>query len=281
MVLESLLNPFVVKKKPWEMFLVGVLYSFVSLFLAYISFPEHAGLLMVFFIVMSSIPLVYNAIKNEEQLDLEIHNEWILLREHAKLLLFLLHFFVGVVITLAVLYVLLPSSIVDSVFNVQIAAMNGVQNHVQGNITSFGLFSNIFFNNLKVLFFCLVFSFLFGVGAMFILTWNASVVAAAVGMLFKSRIAEIMSEVGAVNLFNYFSVGTFSFMRYMFHGIVEIAAYFIAGIAGSIISIAVIKHNLEESSVLYDALDMVLISLAVLFFAALVEVYVTPVFWGV
>ncbi|MBT4604470.1 stage II sporulation protein M [archaeon] len=281
MVLESLFNPFAVKRYPWEMFIAGVVYSLISLFLAYISFREHASLLMVFFIVMSAIPLIYNAIKNEEEIDLKIHSEWKLLREHAKVLLFLLYFFFGVVVSLAAAYVLLPSGIVEQLFSVQTSAIVDVQNNVQGNLTQFGLFGGIFLNNLKVLLFCLIFSFLFGVGAIFILTWNASVVAVAVGNLFKTQIASLATEFGSVGIMQYFGIGTVSFFRYMFHGVIEIAAYFVAGIAGSIISIAVIKHNLEEESVLYDALDLVLISLILLLFAGVVEVYVTPLIFSI
>ena len=40
MVLESLFNPFVVKKKPWEMFLAGFIYSIIGLGLSYIVFKE-------------------------------------------------------------------------------------------------------------------------------------------------------------------------------------------------------------------------------------------------
>ena len=258
------------------MFVAGIVYSLASLFLAYISFREHAGLLMVFFIVMSAIPLIYNAIKNEEEIDIQLHDEWKILKEHAKVLLFLMYFFIGVVMALALAYIVLPSSIVESVFNVQMAAILDVQSNVQGSITQFGLFSGIFFNNLKVLIFCLIFSFMFGVGAVFILTWNASVVAAAVGNLFKTQITTITNELGSVGMLHYFGVGFMSFFRFMFHGVIEILAYFVAGLAGSIISIAVIKHNLEEESVLYDALDLVLISLALLFVGAVVEVYITP-----
>lgn len=277
MVLESLFNPFAVKKKPWEMFFAGFIYTLISLFLAYISFRDHAGLLLVFLVVMAAIPLVYTAIKNEEEIDLQIQSEWKLLKEHSKVLLFLLYFFVGIVCAITIAYVFLPSSMVSEIFSIQTQAMYDVQNNVQGGITSFGLFQAIFANNLKVLLFCLIFSFLFGAGAIFILTWNASVVAVAIGMLIKINIAEVAAEVGSVTLVNYLGVGTFSFFRFMFHGIVEIAAYFIAGIAGSIISIAVIKHNLQDETVLFDSVSLILLSLGVLLFAAVMEVYMTPV----
>jgi uncharacterized membrane protein SpoIIM required for sporulation len=280
MVLESLFNPFAVKHKPWEMLIAGYLYSLIALFLAFISFRDNAGLLLVFIIVMAAIPLVYTAIKNEEEIDLQIKGEWKILKEHAKVLLFLLYFFVGVVLGLATAYVFLPSSMVVDVFSVQSQSIEAVQGNVQGGITLFGLFQGIFVNNLKVLLFCLVFSFLFGAGAIFILTWNASVVAVAIGNMIKTNLAIIASEAGSVNLFNYLSVGTFSFFRFMSHGIIEIAAYFIAGIAGSIISIAVIKHNMQEKSVLSDSIYLVLISVGILLLAAIIEVYITPIFFG-
>ncbi len=280
MVLESLFNPFAVKRKPWEMFFAGVIYSLISLFLGYISFRDYAGLILVFLIVMSAIPLIYTAIKNEEEIDMKIKGEWKILQEHGKVLMFLLYFFVGVVAGLTFAFIFLPSSMVSEIFAIQTQAMVNLQTNVQGGITLFGLFQNIFVNNLKVLLFCLVFSFLFGAGAIFILTWNASVVAVAIGGMIKSNLAKIAAEAGSVTLVNYLSIGTFSFFRFMFHGIIEIAAYFIAGIAGSIISIAVIKHNLQDETVLFDSISLVMLSLGILLFAAVVEVYVTPIFFG-
>ena len=99
---------------------------------------------------------------------------------------------------------------------------------VLGNVTSFGLFKKIFFNNLKVLFFCLSFAFLYGAGAIFILTWNASVIATAMGGLIKNELAQTASLVGFGSLASYFSVAAFGFFRYMTHGLFEIIAYFVA-----------------------------------------------------
>lgn len=277
MVLESLFNPFAVKKKPWEMFFAGCVYSVVGLFLSYLVFREISGILMVFLIVMAAIPIVYNTIRKEEELDIELKTEWGILKEHSKVLMFLLYFFTGTVVALTLCYIFLPTSMVEPIFKFQSQAIVNVSNHVSGGITQFGLFKGIFFNNLRVLFFCLVFSFLYGMGAIFILTWNASVVAAAMGNLVKTKLAALGSTVGVSVVGNYFSIGAISFMRYMSHGIIEIAAYFIAGIAGGIISIAVIKHNLENEKVLYDSLDLIFISVVVLFVAAIFEVYITPV----
>jgi len=277
MVLESLFNPFVVKKRPWEMFIAGFIYSLVGLGLSYFVFKENAGLLTVFLIVIATMPLLYTTIKNEEDLDLQMDKEISLLKEHTKVLVFLMCLFLGIVVALAVSYVFLPKGVVDISFGLQQQSIVNVNMNVQGKITHFDLFTRIFANNLKVMFFCIIFSFLYGTGAMFILTWNASVVATAMGNLFKMELSKAASLVGLPGIAAYFSAASFSFFRYMTHGLLEMAAYFVAGLAGGIISIALIKHNLKEDKVLVDALDLILLSLAILVVAGLVEVYITPV----
>ncbi len=280
MVLESLFNPFTVKKKPWEMFFAGFVYALVGLLLSYFVFKEIAGILMVFLIVMATLPLLYTSIRNEEELDLKYSQEWFLLREHTKVLIYLMCLFFGITTALVLSYVFFPASMTSSIFQLQEQAIMNVNSYVQSNITGgvtrMTLLSRIFVNNLKVLFFCLVFSLLYGTGAMFILAWNASVIAAAMGSLIKNEIAKVASLVGWQTLAVHFSAATFSFFRYMTHGVFEIAAYFIAGLAGGIVSIALIKHNLQNERVFIDALDLILISIGLLIIGGVVEVYVTP-----
>jgi uncharacterized membrane protein SpoIIM required for sporulation len=284
MVLELLFNPFSVKKKPWQMFLAGFLYSIIGLGLSFFVFREIAGILMVFLITISTLPLVYTTIKNEEELDMRYDQEWKLLKEHTKVLIFLMFMFFGITSALVVSYVFLPSNVVDSVFSLQEEAILSVNNDVQGkflgSLTRFTIFSRIFLNNMKVLFFCLVFSLLYGTGAVFILTWNASVIATAMGNLIKSEIAQSANAAGLATIATYFGAASFSFLRYMTHGFLEVIAYFTAGLAGGIISIAIIKHNLKEDKVLIDALDLILISVGLILIAGLVEVYITPVLFA-
>ncbi len=281
MVLESLFNPFKVKRKPYQMFLAGVIYSLIGVALSYFVFREISGILLVFLIVMASLPILYTTIKNEEELDLKYDQEWRLLKEHTKVLIFMMFLFLGVTITLAVIYVFLPHDITKEIFSFQEEAILNVNQrvilaNVTGNVTKISLFSKIFVNNLKVMFFCIIFSLLYGAGAIFILTWNASVIAVAMGNLIRTEIASAASLVGLSSLSPYFSAATFGFFRYMTHGFFEIAAYFVGGLAGSIISIALIKHNLKNERVFIDSLDLILISLGLLLLGGIVEVYVTP-----
>lgn len=280
MVLESLFNPFVVKRKPWEMFFAGFIYSVVGLFLAYFVFREIAGILMIFLIVMATIPLFYITIKNEEELDLKINKEWVLLKEHTKVLLYLIFLFLGITAALVLSYLVLPSEMTSTIFTLQEKAISNVnqnlQGHLTGGIAQFDFLIRIFMNNLKVLFFCLIFSLLYGTGAIFILTWNASVIAAAIGGLIKSELLQVASLTGLASFSSYAGITVLGFLRYLTHGIFEIAAYFVMGLAGGILSIALIKHNFQEERILIDALDLIFISVGLLIFAGLVEVYITP-----
>src|SRR3989344_4005153 len=284
MVLESLFNPFTVKQKPWQMFGAGFIYSIIGLGLSYFVFRDAASLLTVFLIVIAALPMIFVTIKNEEELDMKYDGEIKLLKEHTKVLIFLMFLFFGITVGLVLAYIILPQAVVDSVFSLQQQAIVNVNNNIHGSVLGFALkldlFSKIFVNNIKVMFFCLIFSFLYGTGAIFILAWNASVIATAIGSLFKSELTKTASIVGLNSITGYFGAATLSFFRYMTHGFFEIAAYFVAGLAGGIISIALIKHNLKENRVILDSLDLVLISLALLFVAGIIEVYLTPVLFA-
>ncbi len=265
------------------MFVVGFVYSIIGLLLSYMTFKEVSGLLMIFLIVMASLPVIFSLIKNEEELDLQVDNEMSLLKEHTKVIYHLVLFFFGITLALFLAYLFMPQQATEAIFSLQQSAIKNVNVNIQASVTGaiakLDLFSKIFINNIKVLFFCIVFSFLYGSGAIFILTWNASVIATAMGSLVKSEIGKTAAVAGLPALSAYFGISTFSFFRYMTHGIFEIVAYFVAGLAGGIISIALIKHNLKEHKVLVDSLDLVLISVGLLFIAGIVEVYITPLFF--
>jgi uncharacterized membrane protein SpoIIM required for sporulation len=114
------------------------------------------------------------------------------------------------------------------------------------------------------LIFALVFSLIFGADAIFILAWNASVISSAIGIFSKANLANL----------------PIAFGRYMIHGIPEIGAYFAGALAGGIVSIAIIKHDVHTERfwvILQDSLNLVILAVVLLFVAALIEVFITPV----
>jgi uncharacterized membrane protein SpoIIM required for sporulation len=286
-VLESLSSPEKAEKKPWNLFFLGAIYAVMGVFLSLWVFEEQATIVMVLLTVMACVPLMYNTLKYEEDKDLTISSGKALLKEHYKVLMAFMFLFLGFVAAYSMAYVLLPPDTVDNLFSSQtetIAEINSKaveSNEVTGNAYSEGLLLRIFSNNLRVMLFCVFFSFFYGAGAIFILTWNASVISAAIGNFFRSNISVYASEVGFVHIGGYFHIYSLSLLRYFIHGLPEILGYFIGGLAGGIISVAVIKHDFATNSfgrVLRDALQLMLLGIVVLFIAGLIEVYVTPMF---
>jgi len=279
MVLEAIVNPKMAERHPLRMFLLGLLYATLGLLLALWLFTGYASMVMVFLTVMASLPLVYNTFKHEETMDKLIHDEKLLMKEHGKVLLYLMMLFLGFVVAFSILYAVLPEPTVTNTFRSQMETINAINNRMTGQAASFGTFMNIFSNNIRVMFFCIFFAFFYGAGSIFILTWNASVIGAAMGNLIRTKLSELFSKMGFLAASNYLHVISLSLVRYLPHGIFEILGYFIGGLAGGIISVAVIRHDFgtrEFNHILADSLDLVVLAIVTLFIACLIEVFVTP-----
>jgi len=284
-MLEMLINPRKAERHPWEMFFIGAFYATLSLILVEWIFSgdpvlsKYTGILVVTFCVMFSIPFVYFAIKNEEEKDLQLQGFSRLLKEHGKAITYFMFLFMGFIVAFSFWYIVFLDG--NQNFRAQIetfciinkpahfddcVAEYGIE-HVSkttGFLTAKERIVNIFANNIYVLIFTLVFSLIFGAGAIFILAWNASVISAAIGIFSQSNIANLPLGIA----------------RYMIHGIPEIGAYFLGALAGGIISVAVIKHDTKSEkfwTILQDSLNLVILAVVVLFIAALIEVFITPV----
>lgn len=284
-MLEMLINPKKAERNPWEMFFVGAFYATVSLILVKWIFSgdpvlsKYTGILVVTFSVMFSMPFMYYAIKNEEEKDLVIKGFTRLFKEHGKAIIYFMFLFLGFVVAFSFWYIVFTDG--NQNFRAQIETYCVINKpaHFEECVSEYGVqhvsqttafltakdkIVNIFANNIYVLIFTLVFSLIFGAGAIFILAWNASVISAAIGIFAKSNISNL----------------PLGLARYMIHGIPEIGAYFAGALAGGIISIAVIKHDVHSEkfwTILQDSLNLVIFSVVLLFFAALVEVFITPV----
>ncbi|MBR9692065.1 stage II sporulation protein M [Candidatus Woesearchaeota archaeon] len=280
MVLESIFNPLKAEKAPWNMFFIGALYSSAGLFLGNWIFKEYASLIMVFLTTMACIPLLYNTMRLEEKKDTAIEGEKNLLREHSKAILFLMFLFLGIMFSYVLWYVVLPSGFVQNSFKSQTLTIQSINVRIAGNVIQIRTLTNIMLNNLKVLIFCILFSFLYGAGAIFILTWNASVIAAATGNFIRTNLAAITAKTGVYKVASYFQIVSLALIRYMTHGIPEILAYFIGGLAGGIISVAVINEKFGTKrfeKIVLDSSDLILLAVLFLILAALIEVYITPI----
>lgn len=275
MVFESLITPWKAEKKPWEMLFFGFLYASFSVALGLWIFRDHAGLISVFFTVMFCIPLIYNTLKVEEEKTNYISEERSLLREHSRALMFFIFLFIGMTLAFATWFVVLPIEVSQSIFSVQLHTITDINTKAAGDA---GILSTIIFNNVRVLTFCLLFSLFFGAGAIFILTWNASIIAVAMGTLIKSYV--LATNTG----FLIAHVGAYSsaVLRYFIHGVPEMAAYFVGALAGGIISVAIVRKDVMTKNfqkIAFDTSNLIIISILLLMLAGIIETFVTPFFY--
>jgi len=240
------------------MFVLGFLYAVIGVALAFYVFRAYASLSSVFLTSMPLIVVMYRALKFEEDTERSFcykfprirMAEYFILCEHVKVLVFFIYLFLGMVAGFALMYCALPENISNELSLTQMETIRGIRSQVTGNVTKPAFIQVVFENNMRVLAFCILFSFLYGAGAIFILTWNASVIAAAV------------VEHSSVHFF--------------IHGIPEILAYFMGALAGGIISVAVANHHYktpEFRRIVADSIDLIVLSILLLVVAALTEAY--------
>ncbi len=296
MVLESIIPVNIAEERPIKILPTSFIYATIALFIAYWLFPTEASMTLIFFTVMACLPLMLGLIGLEklkaEAILKEIVFDYVSqpnkktsnpFKTHKKFFLFMTYLTIGLVLAFTLWYIVLPTNMVNLLFNSQINTINTINSnvsHLTGNaINIISYFSIILTNNLKVLIFCLLFSFIYGAGAIFILVWNASVVSIAIGNSIRGLLSSYAAATGANTLSQYFSAFSLGLLRYIVHGIPEIGAYFIGGLAGGMISIAIIKHEFMSPKfkiILMDALLLMLISVGLLILAALIETFISP-----
>ena len=285
-MLEMIINPRDIKRGSWKMFFVGLVYASLSILLVNWFFSGDAvlskfsGILVVTFCVMFSLPFMYYLIKQEEKEDEEVENVFSVWHAHSDAILALMWLFLGFVVAFSFWHIVLHNPLL---FNAQIETYcminspTNIENCISeysisnissgtGAVTKHMRFLSILENNIYVMIFTLMFSLIFGAGAIFVLAWNASVIAGAIGIFTEYQLKDL--HIGI--------------LRYMIHGFPEIAAYFITALAGGIFGVGVIRNGIKNAKflrVLENTIILLFISIITLILAAVIEVYFTPLFF--
>lgn len=283
-MLESIMNPRKSERGPWKMFFVGIVYASLSLLLVHWFFGSDptlsnaSGMMVVLFCIMFSLPYMYFIIKREEQEDEEGEGLFYVWKVHKDAIYSLMWLFLGFIIAFSFWHIILQDS---NLLNFQIQTYCQINNpsNVESCISQYSFdgmnsvgtgaatkemrFLSILENNVYVMIFTLIFSLIFGAGAIFILVWNASVISAAVGIFTKYKIIDL----------------PLGLARYMIHGFPEIAAYFITALAGGIFGVGILRHGWRDRRtlrVIENAVILLFIAIIVLVLAGIIEVYLTP-----
>lgn len=270
-MLESLISFKEITKRPYLMFpwafAMGSIAIFISIQVSYrviisnISF-DPTGLFAVLFVILPSSYFITHLLKKEELLEEEFireHHEKFFWIRHEKDIMVMMFFFLGLTMAFAFWSFIMP----DSLFQIQIAKINQIKG-ITGGVTGAAVnneafFSQILLNNLQVMAFSLLFSFIFGAGMVFIVAWNASILGVYVG----AKLSETVWHIPMVTL------------GFLPHGIPEIAGFVAAGLAGGLLSAAFIRNRDTKmlKIIILDSVKIMGIAVSLIFLAAAIEVY--------
>lgn len=241
-------------------FLLSVILTVLALLISYYIFPfgvdgqNFGGLLAV---MITSLALSYPLMQYIRSRDREeFQRRWgesTLLARHISEITVFLSCFAATVVVFSVSTFLLP----EGFFAVQQSTIESVR-ALTGNLVSPGMFFTILTNNLGLFFATFVLSFFVAGGMVFVVVWNASVLGVLVG-----RLATSISEI------------PLKLLPFVVHGLLEVAGYISAGLAGYLLAYAVEELLYEEEgrfeTPLEDAFVLIGIGISALIVAAFVE----------
>jgi len=286
-MLESLINPQRKERGPVKMLFIGLLYASLSLLLVKWFFgadpilSKYSGFIVIAFCIMFTLPFMYFLIKQEEEEDESIDGIYSVWKTHGDALYAFMWLFLGMIIAFSFWNIILED---PNLFNAQLETYCQINSpgNLKGCVERYAFesssitgvaitskeirFLSIIENNVYVMIFTLLFSLIFGAGAIFVLAWNASVISTAITLFTKSDITQI----------------PIGLLRYMIHGFPEIAAYFVTALAGGIFGVGIIRNGIKDHrflKVLENTFLLLFTAILILTIAAVIEVYFTPLFF--
>ncbi len=236
MVLEHIFPENWLERKGRYAFVLGAIYSIVGILLASILFPGDPALVAVAFTSLLLLPELYKIFSIEErQQSMEQRISLrILWRDDINIIRIYIFMFLGILLVYAVGTMLLPAFEANTLFREQLEIRLG-QGFAGNAIVGSGLFYDLLSNNFLVLMACFILALLTGDGAIFLITWNASVWGTIFG--FTAKNAALFSGQNPYLLFGLIMLIVFP------HMMLEAISYFLAAISGSVISKDVILEK--------------------------------------
>jgi uncharacterized membrane protein SpoIIM required for sporulation len=277
MVLESYLSLLFLKKKPFYVIPITFVYTSLALYFAHKIFPSEAPLFWLVLLTFLSIPLFWTIASSEKRLENKTKSyvKALFLDRSDKTIQFFIWFFLGTILAIALWYTLLPMDLVNELFNLQLNTIRTLNLSLSGSAVTRSFFLAILTNNIKVLILSVLFAFLFGPGAIFIVAWNASLVGVAIGNKIRFSTAQLYFPEQSAAVLHYTNTISTAILRYLTHGIFEIFAYFIGILAGSLLSISVVNEPKTIRKTATDVIGLTLLAIGIILISAVIEAYIS------
>jgi uncharacterized membrane protein SpoIIM required for sporulation len=238
MVLELITNTLKLRHKPYLMFFEAILLTIISIFFSISIFPgRYASIAILAFLTIGAIPL-FNKLYSYDSYITNYKKHFF--QRHKQIFILLFFFFLGILFTFVTSYFVLNENTSQHLFTAQFEELEKIaeiRNTITGNLTINELndskfrsvFGLIFKNNFLVVLAAIILSFFYGAGGLFLIAWNASLLAVVIINYISSAVYGVGAAASLIGAKHGFLV----FLGFVPHGFFEILAYFIASVAGA------------------------------------------------
>lgn len=268
MVLEQIVGAEFLERKRLFALILGFVYTIIAGLTSYIFFRDSISIAMFFLLTILLIPSLVSVISDQEKRDSKFgFNSF--LKNHMNI--FEIYLFTALGIVLAYCFVIFVFTSmgydINLILNEQISRFGDyltADTIQEFNVNKFNQFFGIFTNNLGVAILFFLLSFFYGAGAIFLIAWNASIFSTFLVLSLQSISRGVNHALGLIGAFSIYYIP-------------EVAGFLLAGIAGGIISKAVLvetKGSKGFKNVIRDSFTLLIISFLFLLIAAFLESFV-------
>lgn len=237
-----------IHKHPVYLLPLGILAVTIGMLFGALIFRDIASFPAIFLTSVAVAPLIMELVKMQKIKNISILNKYKEIIEDYSYLFF------GMSIGFAVWYAVLPSDLSSMMFSEQLSKIGA------GYFTgATALFMEIVINNLSILFAFFILSVVFGFGSLFLLAWNASIL----GLMWGNVLKSLINISNSGNLV----INTLLAFPYL---LPEVLAYFIAAIAGVIVSIKISKKG-ETDAAISDSMKLLIASIILIIIGGAIE----------
>ena len=295
MVLRELFTRFSFINMDALYFVMGAAYSALGIMLAAAIFPEHTGIVAVFFISIALMPSIdrlfdlneilagrQTLVKNNETslIELKVNSSRFSLRnfveDHHELFRAYTFSFLGIFFAFAAITLAVQNETAFMAFGEQAKFYSAGYYPAQGDM---GFLTDVISNNLGVLFVSFILALLFEYGFTFVVAWNASVWS----VVFALRAKGIEVVAGQSQEVQFL----FLMLAVIPHIVLEAGTYVLAAMSGGLVSRALREENIfvsgltqRFSQIMARSAYILLAAIAMLAAAGIVETFVPGIILG-
>ncbi len=246
-MLDVLLKEEIVDKKPGYAFALGILFATIGLATAVLIFRESPSFPAVFLTALASAPVAMRVTRKHG-------TGKSIFEKYASMIKIYSYLFFGMAMAFAIWFAILPGQFSALLFKEQLLKFTVGYFTFQGSG-----FMRIILNNIGLMIFFFLMSLFYGAGSMFLLAWNASILGTMWGNTIKGTLSLVTPGTAVVN-----TIAAFPYLM------PEVAAYFLAAIAGGILSVNIAKKKTFNVS-MKESGELLTLAVVLLILAGVIE----------